>query len=424
MTMTLNWNDLEGVSLAGRYWLKQCLTSTADDAWYLIRLDPTRDASVRVMRADTASAQSQLEIWREVVMIDHPNILRMFDAGRTEASGADLLYAVCELPDDFVANALVQRPLSTAEAGDVLRACVDALAFLHDRGLVNGGVDPEHIVAVGDKIKLPCDMISRSGAQTPADDMAALGSTLVELLTRQRPEIAPGAEAPFLPEPFGSIAQHTLRHNSGERWTIEDVVAHLRPRVVEPPPAPVLPPPAPAVVAAVEPEPERVAPVLPPARPPRETPPARRRMPPAWLPLAGALAVAGLSVVFLGRHGDPAAKPTSAAAPAVTAPAALPTSKPVSSPARVAVERPQSTPAVWRVVAYEYAKRPQAEKKAQSINQKDPELKAAVYAPRGNRAPYFVSLGGRLTFSQAEQLRRMARAKGMPRDTFVRNFSD
>ena len=48
--MTRTWNDLEGVSL-GRYWLKVCLTSTADDAWYLIRYDTTRDAAVRVRSA-------------------------------------------------------------------------------------------------------------------------------------------------------------------------------------------------------------------------------------------------------------------------------------------------------------------------------------------------------------------------------------
>jgi eukaryotic-like serine/threonine-protein kinase len=75
-------------------------------------------------------------------------------------------------------------------------------------------------------------------------------------------------------------------------------------------------------------------------------------------------------------------------------------------------------------VAYEYHKREQAEKKAHSLNQKRPTLHAEVFAPRGNRAPYFVALGGRLTLAQAEQLKREARALGLPRDTFVRNFSN
>jgi hypothetical protein len=34
-----------------------------------------------------------------------------------------------------------------------------------------------------------------------------------------------------------------------------------------------------------------------------------------------------------------------------------------------------------------------------------------------------VALGGRMTLAQAERLQKEARSKGLPRDTFVRNFS-
>src|SRR4051794_28194280 len=147
--MTRYWNQLEGVSLAGRHWLKQCLTSTPEDAWYLTRFDVNTDAAVRVMPANARGADEQLEMWRAAMDFDQPHITRMLDAGRTEAEGADLIYAVVEYPDDFVAGVLGERPLSTGEAHEVLNASLSALTFLHERGLVHGAVDPSHIVAFG-----------------------------------------------------------------------------------------------------------------------------------------------------------------------------------------------------------------------------------------------------------------------------------
>jgi eukaryotic-like serine/threonine-protein kinase len=403
MTTTQFWNDLEGVSLAGRYWLKQCLSETEDDAWYLIRLDPSRDAAVRVRRADFPDSEVQLAMWTEAMALDHPHMVKMFDAGRTEAAGVDLIYAVCEYPDDFLAGALTERPLSTAEAAEVLRASVSALAYLHENGFVHGALDPQHIMAFGDTIKLPSDTIRRGD---PADDMWSLGMLLVEILTRQRPVLEPGAEAPFLPEPFGAIVQNTLRHDPATRWTIAEVEHHLRPPAIavaplpepEPPqpaaPEPVLPPPAPRV-EAIEP----------------------RRLPFRWVPIVGLAAAAVLGFVFLRHSSDPVA-----ATPVIVRPAApvAPPPAPVAAPAPTH----HDPSAIWRVVAYEYAKRTQAEHKARSINEKHPALRAEVFSPKGNRAPYFVALGGRLTLQEAEQLRREARAKGLPRDTFVRNFNN
>jgi eukaryotic-like serine/threonine-protein kinase len=407
MTMTQFWNDLEGVSLAGRYWLKQCLSETGDDAWYLIRLDPSRDAAVRVRRAGAPDAEAQLALWNEAVAIDHPHIVKMFDAGRTEAGGENLIYAVCEYPDDFLAGALTERPLSTAEAAEVLRACVSALSYLHEKGFVHGALDPRHIMAFGDTIKLPSDTIRRGD---PADDMWSLGMLSVEILTRQRPVLEPGDEAPFLPEPFGSIAQNTLRHDPASRWTIAEVADHLRPSavVVAPEPEPLEPP-----------EPVAAAPVLPPPVHRAEVP-EPRTLPFRWIPIAGLAAAVALGFVFLRHSSDPVAA-TPAPPPAVVRPA--PVAPPPPAVAKPAPPRHDAS-AIWRVVAFEYSKRAQAEHKARSINEKHPALHAEVFAPKGNRAPYFVSLGGRLTQQEAERLRREARAKGLPRDTFVRNFND
>jgi serine/threonine protein kinase len=144
----------------------------------------------------------------------------MIDAGREEIEGATLIYAVCEFPDDFLAGVLQERPLSPAEAREALRSAVEALRFLHGRGVVHGAVDPSHIMAFGETIKLPSDTWERPGTGgerrtgaydppegalgtlTPAADIWALAITLHEMLTQQRPNLERDPEFRYLAEPF------------------------------------------------------------------------------------------------------------------------------------------------------------------------------------------------------------------------------
>jgi hypothetical protein len=97
---------------------------------------------------------------------------------------------------------------------------------------------------------------------------------------------------------------------------------------------------------------------------------------------------------------------------------------PVEAPKPVQnADRRAAPDAIWRVVVFEYSHRAAAEHKARSLNQKRPELHAEVFTPRGNRAPYLVALGGFMTLAEAERMKKQARAAGMPRDTFVRNYA-
>src|SRR3954469_16446447 len=236
--MTRYWNQLEGVSLAGRHWLKQCLSSTPDDAWYLTRYDVNTDAAVRVMPANAPRAQEQLAMWRRAIDFDHPHIVRMLDAGRTEAEGADLIYAVCEYPDEFVAGVLAERPLAPAENREGLNALLAALGFLHEQSLAHGAVDPSHIMAFADTIKLASDTIRPEGSGVSAtDDMWSLGATLHQMLTQEAADVDGGTDFRHLPEPFATIVRNTLKHNAAERWGVGEIEQHLNPpppRVVEP----------------------------------------------------------------------------------------------------------------------------------------------------------------------------------------------
>jgi hypothetical protein len=469
--MTRNWTELEAVSLDGRYWLKVCLTSSANDAWFLTRFDTDRDAAVRVMAGDSPTADRQLEMWRRAIDLEHPHLVRMLDAGRTENDGAPLIYAVCEYPDDFLAAALAERPLSPSEARQVLESVRQALGYLHAKHLVHCAVDVGHIMAFGDTIKLPSDTIQPAGPEhATADDMLALGRLLHHVLTREQPREDAETDYSFLPRPFGAIVNHTLERNPEKRWTVRDIENHLNPPPpkVEPMAAPVVAMEAPKAVEkpAVEKVPagadertqrrrpegegEREArPVV--ALPPphrRTEAPADRGIPLKWVPVAGLAAAVALGAVFLRHPNDPAEAPAAKERPAVTSPKAAPVAAPPAAapPATAPVERkpspvapskkqsrdriesaavqPSTGAPIWRVVAFTYNRREQAENKAKALNEKRSGWRAEVFAPKGERAPYFVSLGGRMTLSEAERMQKEARAKGLPRDTFVRNFSN
>jgi serine/threonine protein kinase len=447
--MTRNWNDLEGVSL-GRHWLKVCLQSSADDAWYLIRYDTTRDAAIRVRDAAAPDAESQLDLWRRATAIEHPHLVRMLDAGRADAEGDAVIYCVCEYPDEFLAGILAERPLLPSEAREVLDASLSALDFLHDHGLVHGALEARHIQAFGDTIKLPSDTLRVAGPDAPPEsDLRALGVMLHEVLTREPPRADARTDFSYLPEPFRSIIRHTAKSDGAQCWSMADIRTHLNPPPPKPAPEPEPEPAAPAAVetAPVTLPPAVERPTLPPPRPRAEVP-VDRGFPLKWIPVAGLAAAAVLGAFVLRSPERPAAAP----APEVSAPApVVRTAPPTSAPKAAPVSTPAITPQpakpsafpesradrtgspdarpstgarIWRVIAYTYNGRTNAEKKARSLNAKHPAWRAEVFTPKGDRPPYLISLGGRTTLAEAERIQRDARSKGLPRDTFVRNYSN
>jgi hypothetical protein len=338
-----------------------------------------------------------------------------------------------------------------------------------------------HVLAFDDTVKLPSDTIQPEGAeQTSADDMHALGALIHQMLTRDLPREDAETDYSFLPRPFGAIVNHTLARDPAKRWTTRDIETHLNPPppkiaplVTERPPTPTLAPTPPAAVEALErtiaaeavvekpmmDEERPNHPVIelpPPHR--RSDPPADRGLPLKWVPVAGLAAAAALGAVLL-RHPDNGSG-VEKATPAVTAPAPAPKATPPAPTPRPTIpEEPKPSPTgkqsrdrmvtaeakaptrtkapvsavddprpstgspIWRVVAFTYNRREQAEHKAKALNEKHSSWRAEVFSPKGDRAPYFVSLGGRMTLTEAEQVQKDARSKGLPKDTFVRNFS-
>jgi hypothetical protein len=78
----------------------------------------------------------------------------------------------------------------------------------------------------------------------------------------------------------------------------------------------------------------------------------------------------------------------------------------------------------WRVIAFTFRSHEQAARKADRVNYRFPQLHAAVFSPKGRPGYYLVALGSRMTREEATRLQRKARGLGLPRDTYVQNYSE
>lgn len=218
-----------------------------------------KDAAIKLLPAPPGNTEARLSGWRLAANIAHPHLMRIIDMGRCEVANAPMLFVVTELASENLSDILPERPLTTAEAQEMLASLLDALVFLHNRGFVHGHIKPSNIMAIGDDLKLSADTIcrlgevvenggvpsmydapegTRSGASSKAD-IWSLGVTLVEVLTQQKLDrMSSSRRDPSLPESippgFAEMAKHCLRRAPDKRWTAATIQSHL-PRVIAKP---------------------------------------------------------------------------------------------------------------------------------------------------------------------------------------------
>ncbi len=208
---------------AGSYPLEKYLGGAGMSAVYSTEYGEDRTpAVIKLMPVDGSEGNRRLTLLSALSKQSHRGLIRLFDAGLCEIEGVSLLYVVMERADADLAQVLPERALTEVEARQMLEAVVGALSFLHEQGFVHGGIQPSNILAVGDGIKLSCDCVSYAGS--PADDVRALGVTLVQALTQRKPNPrTPGR----LAQPFFDIATHCLKPDPQSRWNIRQIAARL-----------------------------------------------------------------------------------------------------------------------------------------------------------------------------------------------------
>jgi len=248
------WKQWEGRVVIGGFQLRQYLGASDHSAVFLTERgerEPQK-AAIKLISADPSNAELQLSRWRLAAKLSHPHLIRLFQMGRCQLGNIGLLYVVMEYAEENLSQVLPHRPLTPAEARDMLDAALDALAYLHGKGFAHGHVKPANIMAVNDQLKLSSDGLcpigepsgdlgnvgiykspeTASGRISPAGDVWSLGMTLAEALTQRLPVWARTEQVePVLPEalpaPFFEVIHHCLRRDPQGRWTAADIAARL-----------------------------------------------------------------------------------------------------------------------------------------------------------------------------------------------------
>ena len=248
------WKRLEGQVVDDDFPLQQFLAGTEQAGVFLTQHGDSQPqkAALKLIPADPATSDLLLSRWRLAAQLAHPNLLRLLDFGRCRLDTANFLYVVMEFAEEDLSQILPQRPLTTAETRDMLGPVLDALAYLHAKGLVHGHVKPSNILATSDQLKLSSDTLSSIAESRPplappsrynapevatsglstASDVWSLGATLVEALTQRAPTLPPDSKSdPVVPEtipqPFLDIARHALLREPKRRWTTAEITTRL-----------------------------------------------------------------------------------------------------------------------------------------------------------------------------------------------------
>ena len=318
-------NDWVGRVIDGKFPLLEWLGNTGQAGVFRteLKLPQPGRAVIRLLAAEPQHAEARLHDWRQAAALSHPHLMRIFESGRTQVGGVELLYVVTEYADESLAQVIPERPLTTGEAREMLGPIVDALTYLHGQGMVHGHIKPSNIMVVGDRLKLPVESLRRAGSSSQpraplkiydapelttgtlasAADIWSLGITLVEALMQHQPSwdhsthrdpVVPAE----IPEPFAEIARGCLRLDPAKRATLRDIRKWLNP--------------SPSLQKAANQEPaneiDQVAPVEVLRRAPesRQGTPSRRRI--AAI-VAGIVVVLAVIVFALTRshHPQPAA---------------------------------------------------------------------------------------------------------------------
>ncbi len=245
-----------GRTVDGRFSLQTYLGGTDHGAVFLTsRRDSSgnsQNAAIKLIPV-SADADSQLQNWKQVRELSHPNLICVFETGRCDLDGTELLYVVEEYAEENLAQILPDRALTAEEARGMLPAILGALQFVHEEGLVHRRIQPSNILAIGNQVKLSSDSIagpgdkahgtpgpydppeSATGPISTATDIWQLGMTIVEVLTQRLPtwdraptDVMTAPEVPVtVSEPFRAIAVRCLQVDPERRLTIREMINGL-----------------------------------------------------------------------------------------------------------------------------------------------------------------------------------------------------
>lgn len=280
-SVSQGWTRWQGHVINAVFPLGRCIGYSDHSGVFLTESAALGSASVAIKLVPTnrVLAESQLPRWKRAGGLVHPHLLRMWEWGGCQLEGLPHLYALMEYADQTLAQLLLHRALTESEAREMLPPALDALAYLHGRGLVQGRLKPANVLVVGDQLKLASDTICRFGegaigtststvydppeggrtGSSAAGDIWALGVTLFEALTRRAPP-ALGVSDKLITLPgdfcpaFRDVVARCLSRDPGDRPDLAELLAWARGQTAASVPAAASAPAAAAPTALAAPE--------------------------------------------------------------------------------------------------------------------------------------------------------------------------
>ncbi len=256
MNTTAVSSEWVGRVIDGRFTLLQWLGGSGSSGAFLTDSpeDRAQQAVVKLTPVDAAGAEALIPNLERAKSLSHPNLMSVLHSGRFQVNDVDFVYSVTEYAEEVLSQILSERSLTPDEAREMLDPILDALSYLHGKGLAHGHVKPSNIMVVENQVKLSGDCIHvaselcshplalvvydasecATGTISAAADIWSLGVTLVEVLTQHPPfwDRSTNAEpvvAEALPQPFAAIARECLRSDPALRCTLGDIKARLNP---------------------------------------------------------------------------------------------------------------------------------------------------------------------------------------------------
>jgi hypothetical protein len=475
------WTEYEGVTIDGAFTLRKLLMPEGRSAFFSTAGTKGEPTVVRLIECHF-DEEEILARWRSMEALNHPNFLKFERFGQTEVDGRPVVYAVFETVDGNLAEVLDQGRLEVKDVAQLASSLTAALEVLHTHGFVHEHIEPRNIFATGGVVKLRGDCIreapeAEEGRAAKRRDVRDLATVLLLALTQRRS--IEGVPESATPVPFGQI----IRKGLDGTWGLEDIQSAVKKHFGAEPVVPVKAAAAAATKApttkAVETKagattagttkagegqlasgsavktatrPETRLPLLDEGRKAGFAGTASRKDgqeedQSLWLRYrwVGAGAVALLLVCLWAfahaRGGDgqkagqsagvsQQAATQQASARQMTSQQAGQSTQQVASGAALTpagadvspATQPAASHAGWRVIAYTYNRRSDAEKKVSDLAHAHPELDPEVFTPNGH-APFLVSIGGVTDRETARALARRARALRLPHDTYAQNYN-
>ena len=298
--------DLQGKTI-GQYQLVELIHQGQNTVYRGFQPSMNRHVAVKVLSPSLASdpgfVQGFNQDMQRIAGLTHPNLLPIYDYGQQD----DQLYIVSRYVETGTLKDRLPPAFSLQQAQAMITPIAEALAYLHNQGVVHGNLKPSNILIDSQGQPLLTDLGYSQGIDTEGQesvylspeqaqgisadqrtDVYAMGVLLYQMLIGEPP--APGAvpsprsRRPDLPPEVEAVILKAMAQYPDQRFQTPGQFSHALTTALAPKAAPVAQP-APAPQAA----------------PPPQAAPESKGGTPSWLVfLLGGLAILCLLAALLG----------------------------------------------------------------------------------------------------------------------------